>query len=566
MSHAIKDLVLRKIAQGLVKTSITSPARWAEKFRRMGSPFPGPWTFKYHPWLYEMHNNDYEVIVGQKAAQMGYTEWAMNMAFYYMDVHSMDVLYVLPTTKDASQFSASRFDPALELSPHLADFFPNVNNVSLKRGINAILYVRGSHSRSQLKSIPAPVMIFDEVDEMPKGTLALAGERQSGQVQTITLQLSTPTIDDAGINADFKLSTQNYYFFKCPSCNRFINLEYPLNLKITGDSLTDPELKNSFYFCNYCDNVLPTFEESTGAVLKPWLKHQHFGGTGRFVETYTDREIGGYHISQMYSMAKVGHPYRMAQAALKADRDPTYAQELHNSKLGITYVAEGAKVTDKMLNECLGGFHSGVPSDVSGIRTLGIDVGSVLHMVVKEYERNEIDIPAIGINDKYDAQVLTAETSSGSPRDFDEAYQLFHDYRVMGCVVDAEPERRMAMTFAQRIWGYVYLCDYLYSQMGREVQVLKDELWVKVNRTAWLDLTLNRYKNGTIRLPQDISKDFRSQIKEPTRVYKEDKWGQAYAVYVNVNDDHFAHADNYAEIALPVAASHAYNQDITELY
>ena len=91
-----------------------------------------------------MHDAEERKIVGQKAAQMGYTEWAMNMTFFHMDVKGQDVLYVLPSSDDASDFSAARFDPALEDSEHLRNLFSNVNNVGLKRAGHSTLYVRGS--------------------------------------------------------------------------------------------------------------------------------------------------------------------------------------------------------------------------------------------------------------------------------------------------------------------------------------------------------------------------------------------------------------------------------------
>src|SRR5690606_21802674 len=235
-------LLFRGIAEGLRRKTAVRASRWAELYRVMGPPVPGPFGYKYHPCLYEMHDawETHDTIVGQKAAQMGYTEWAMNMAFYSMDIRGLDVLYVLPTASDASDFSSGRFDPALENSQYLRDFFKDVNNVGMKRAGTTTLYVRGSHSRSKLKSIPTGVIMFDELDEMPRNTVALAKERQSGQFETLTLFLSTPTIEDFGINFQFKLSTQEYYHFKCPGCGRLITLNEEESLVVVGESLTDP--------------------------------------------------------------------------------------------------------------------------------------------------------------------------------------------------------------------------------------------------------------------------------------------------------------------------------------
>ena len=105
----------------------------------------------------------------------------------------------------ATDFSTSRFDPALELSPHLNNLFSDVKNVGHKRAGSANLFVRGSRSESQLRSIPAGVLIFDEVDVMVQRNIILALERASGQVHKLFMFLSTPTIDNFGINDCFSL-------------------------------------------------------------------------------------------------------------------------------------------------------------------------------------------------------------------------------------------------------------------------------------------------------------------------------------------------------------------------
>lgn len=559
------------VASGLSRKAVTSCWKWATKYRVMGNPFPGKWTGKYHPWLLEMHDPESEEAVGQKAAQMGFTEWAMNTAFYCMDVKALDVLYILPTSDDATEFSSGRFDPALELSEHLRYFFSDVNNVKQKRAGTNLLYVRGSKSRSKLKSIPVPVMIYDEVDEMPETSISLAEERQSGQVgEVISLFLSTPTIEDFGINKRFKLSTEEYYNFKCPCCGRLIELEFPDSLVVIGESLTDPRLAESYLKCIRCEGKLPVEIGPRGEALKPWLKHKRMGGTGHFVPSHTNRDSRGFHVNQFYSMAKVGNPVKLAYAKIKADLDPTSTQEWWNSKGGKTFEAPGARVTEEQITQALGAYLKGPSSDRQGYVTMGIDVGAVLHIEIKEFKIDQQWRPGISINDLVTPRVLYEGTTSGKVTidddDFKEALELFMQYGCLAVVVDAEPERRAATRFVHSLWGRAYLCDYLYSQSGREVQINKEEATLKVNRTSWMDLALGRFKSGNVKIPGDSSLEYRKHIKAPVRVLREDKWGAHYGVYVNEQPDHFAHADTYAEIALPLAVSLARNQDIMDLY
>jgi phage terminase large subunit GpA-like protein len=131
-----------------------------------------------------MHDSEAELNVGQKSAQMGYTETVLNITFYNIDVRNIDCLYVLPAkTPDASDFSAARFDPALELSPHLSKIFSEVKNVGHKRAGTTNLYIRGSRSRAGLKSVPVGFIVLDELDEMTQENVRwLLKERRSGQL------------------------------------------------------------------------------------------------------------------------------------------------------------------------------------------------------------------------------------------------------------------------------------------------------------------------------------------------------------------------------------------------
>lgn len=558
MPLTLRQKLASKIASGLRRSAVTTCSKWSERYRVMGEPFPGSWSFDHHPWLLEMHDADCETLVGQKAAQLGYTEFAINVAFYFMDIRSLDVLYILPTSSDASTFSSARFDPALSLSPYLKDFFSDVNNVSLKRAATSTLYVRGSHSKSKLKSVPTAIVIFDELDEMPDYTVPLALERQSGQLFTRTIMLSTPTIQGKGINAAFRNSSEEYYNFKCPSCSRFIRL-VEANLEIHGETVTDPAIERSRLKCLKCDATLEHKDKVN------FLRHRDRGGSAHFVPTHLQRNDRGVHVSQLYSMAKVGQPRNLALSAIKARTDPSYAQEWYNSKLGLPYTAPGAKLTDEQITSCLSSSNRG-DINTNCIRTMGVDVGSVLHIVVKEWYQRHPKTPELTLNDCFEPKVVLDKTSSGSMNDFDEAAELFQQLQCRAGIVDGEPERRMAQQFAMKLQGRVLLCDYQYSQRGRSVTHDKEENVLKVNRTSWLDLSLGRFRNRTVTLPFNISQMYKDQIKSPTRVLRTDKYGQSYAIYVNEGPDHFAHADVYAEIALPFAIGLGTSSDIQGMY
>ena len=111
--HAISQMLANRIVSGLARRSITKCSEWAERYRVLGSDtYSGPWRFPSHPWLEDMHNSDAEMNIGQKAAQMGYTETVLNRVLFNMDIKNLDCLYILPNWKpDASDFSCCSIQP-----------------------------------------------------------------------------------------------------------------------------------------------------------------------------------------------------------------------------------------------------------------------------------------------------------------------------------------------------------------------------------------------------------------------------------------------------------------------
>lgn len=559
--HKLAQLIAERVATGLKRKSVTNCASWAKQYRVMGPPVPGPWSWEYHPWLYEMHIAEAERLIGKKSAQMGYSEWALNKTLYAMDIQGVSVLYVLPSNDDASDFSAARFDKALENSEYLSKMFSDVKNVGHKRAGNASLYVRGSKSRSKLKSIDTALIIFDEMDEMQQDNFSLALERQSGQrIETQqVLAISTPTIEDFGIDAQFKLSTQEHYMFRCPGCSRLIELSFPDSIVITADSLVDPRLKDTHYICKECKVVLHQEDK------KNFLLPEAFGGSARFVANHSDRDWRGFYINQMYSL--MVPPYKLAASYLQGRTDPTFETEFFNSKMGLTHCVQGAKITDDDIMKCQmqQDFRKGRKRKES-VRTLGIDVGSVCHFWIDEWHVMD-HFPGRQINDEAEPYTIMEGTTSGGAEDFSELDQLMQDWEIDGCIIDAEPERRVAYQFATRHWGKILLCDFLWSQQGRQVQLGPEgDKTIKVNRTSWLDLALSRFRTKTIHLPRDLSSEAKAHIKEPQRVYKKDKYGNPFGTYESVKADHFALARVYSELALGLAVSRRTNTSIMEVY
>ena len=532
-------MLAESIGKGLKRRSITKCSTWSERYRVMGQPYPGLWSFKYHPWAREMHDCQDDMIVGQKAAQMGYTETALNRVFYAIDVLGESVLYVLPaSTPDASDFSAMRFDPALEASSHLANMFSDVKNVGHKRAGSASLLIRGSRSRGQMKSAPTGTMIFDEVDEMVQENIPLAFERMSGQKKKSAFLLSTATIENYGINAYFRKSSQDHFFFACPFCSKQTELIFPECVEVTGEDPDDPAILNSRLLCKECKHTL---DHET---KHEWLKD------GKWVASQEGRMSRGFYINQLYSSTIP--PHLIAASFLRGRDNPADEQEFYNSKLGVPHAVEGARVTDAQIIACTKGTKKLDGYSGGKLITMGVDVGKWLHVEITEWTFEK----TVGQND-VNLMAHARVIYEGKVLNFEELDNFMVTYKVSSCVIDANPEQRKALEFAQRFWGHVKRCFYGNGVSGKQVSLhAEDQHSVTVDRTSWLDLSLGRFKRGAITLPIDVSMEYRENTKALVRIYEKDANGNPVGRYVRGNDDdHYAHARNYSEIALQLGAN-----------
>ena len=539
----LEDVFRQTIANGLKRKAISTCSKWARTYRIMGPPHPGPWGPGPAPWTLEMHDSTAPMNIGQKSAQMGYTETALNITLYKIDIENLDCMYVLPAkTPDASEFSAARFDPAIELSSHISSMFSSVKNVGHKRAGAVNLYIRGSNSRSALKSIPVAFIVFDEYDEMKQENIPLAEERTSGRENPQIWKISTPTFPNKRINELFLESTQEHYEFKCPHCSRIIELIWPDAVKIIGDHHSN--CKESHLQCPKC---LVKLDHETKV---DWLANGQWTSYGD-----AQLEVRGFYINQLYSMKR--RPEEVTQLYFKSMIDQASEQEFYNSKLGLPHIVQGAQVQAHEVKRARGSRRKADPIPENKIITMGIDQGRWLYYEIVAWD---FDSLCNDLNMSAKANVL----AEGKVVDFEELDLLMRQYQVLKCVIDAQPDRRKAYEFACKYWGHVMLCFYARGQMGKMISIDPDENQhkISVDRTSWLDVSLNRFRLKTITLPQDLSEEYPEHIQNSVKYYSTDKSGNPVGEYRNMGPDHLAHARCYSEIALPLAAALTTNKNV----
>jgi len=467
------------------------PLTWALQYRIIDDK---PFRIKHQPFLEHIYEDQAQKMVIMKGAQVGVSEYAINKSLWFLE-NCGDVLYVLPTDGDASDFSAGRINPAIEESSHLEELFTDVDNVGHKRAGNRNYYLRGSNSRSKLKSVPIDFLVLDEYDEMIQRNIPLARRRLDASPYKWELMISTPTFPETGIHAEYLKSDQHVWMVTCKACGEDQELTWP------------ESVKNGEFVCKAC-----------GEVIDRW--------NGRWVSKNPGGSFRGYHISQLISPTITAK--ELEQEWNDAQGNASKLEDFYNSKLGLPYVPEGDQLTADLVRKHKGGYQT---FETFAASVMGVDVGSELHYV-------------ISIQGESGKRTVIR---AGTVQEFEELDLLMDRYSVYGCVVDALPETREARKFADRFPGKVYLAYYTDPREGLRIDEKKSE--VHIARTEAIDGCFSRFFNGTIEIPVDVPEDFILQHTKLVRTYETNSKGQQVAVYRKIGADHYAHANTYCEIA-----------------
>lgn len=526
---------------------------WMAEYRPLlqaGRPF----DLSEHAYLAGIYADDWPLCIYCKAGQMGISEYLVSWILYMAAEMDSTGLYVLPTDKHVSDFSAARLGPAIEpaVSPRLAAMITSAaggkrgaDRVGLKRVGNRFVYFRGGQIKdggaggdadkaAQLKTVDADALVLDELDELDKRVPPFVRERLGHSAVNQQRIASTPTLADVGIHAEYKLSDMREWLVPCPACGERQPLDLS-NLVIEWDALDRPVAwygkaeGEPYLACRKCQGRLDR------------------SARGEWVAQYPGRAAHGYLIPGLASARK---PLAGIIEGLEST-DETTRQQTYNQKLGLTYTSRlSEKITDSLLNDCRREYTMGQVSTETP--WMGVDVGLALNVIIR-------------------AKMLDGNTIlryAGQVESFDDIEHLIRAYNVRAAVIDALPETRkvrelQALFPRFKVWLSYFATQKTGSQKESAAEWDARELHVNVDRTRAMDHTLGKFRSASLRdddgkplpgntLPADAQaiRDYYAHLKAPERVQRAEPQGNKIYVYVNSKPDHYAFAELYAAMAM----------------
>lgn len=534
------------------------PSVWAEAYRRIDDQ---PFSLDYDPEarkgyepLKAIYDDDHPFIVIMKPAQVGVSELAITRALHALDVGArywrttndgLNVAYLFPTQAALYDFSKERLSALKDESPKLASFFADYDDVGFKKAGKSYFYIRGAWSVKALKSFKADNLILDERDEMLPRAVALAVKRMRHSQVKRQMRLSTPTLPDYGIHADYLKSDQREWEVRCSGCGAWNTLDFFRDVRVAGeDHQTWQDWEAEKIHLSEATVACPSCRET--------LADSDRFGPGRWVARRPEvARVRGYHVPAL-SFPSVSLT-DLCVAAVSTD--PAQVIEFYRSDLGLPYEPKGSRLTAEMLRQLSSDLEGGrLPAGPWTKVTMGVDVGSRFHFRVS----------ATGPDSK--RYVL----AMGSVRTWGELDELMAVYKVRHAVIDAMPELHGAEAWSKRHQGMVLRAFYqdtkgelfrlpaaeekemlgIKPKARRPKELKKDT--VQVNRTMAMDTVYNLVALGSEVWPASIHNDAEvvAHMTAPVRVVKEDEDGQPFAAWVHTKPDHLFHASVYDLIAL----------------
>ena len=193
-------------------------------------------SFDGHEYQRTILEDPAQTIYVVKSAQMGISEMSSRLALARCSlIDGFSTIYTLPSALAAQNFMKTRITPVVDSSPYLSELVSNdVDNASIKKFSNSYLYLKGCQVDRQAISVPADMLVCDEVNNSDQDVLTLFESRLIHSAYAMRVFLSTPSVPKYGIDRMFRQSKRKYNLCQCGKCNHWFIPDYHKHVRVPG--------------------------------------------------------------------------------------------------------------------------------------------------------------------------------------------------------------------------------------------------------------------------------------------------------------------------------------------
>lgn len=507
-------------------------------------------SFKDHEYQQDIISDTSRVIYCMKCAQVGLTEIQIRYALAVARmIPYLSVIMSWPYAGDASNVVKTRINITINDSPDLRDNVdPNLDNVEVKAIGTSLIYARGTSGTTSALSVPADMLIHDEVDRSDPAVLAQYQSRIKHSKYKLVRAFGTPTIAGYGIALMMETAKRKRHMCKCEHCNHYFSPDYETDVHIPGfdRSREKKEInKYNLHKIRWQEAILlcpKCFKEpSLQPEHREWIvenQGDNFDAVGYFVTPFSAPNVVSIPSLVRESTVYLSYSEFENQALGKVSSDS-------NEQLSLVDVQKG-KVQ--------------IPLDSSELHHMGIDVGLLCHITIGR------------ITQSGELLVVHKERCVSSKIE-ERKRELAAKYRCVMTVMDAYPYTDTVL----RMQGYdANLLGGIYHDVkGMEVysiqmapaEVEKGKLPInqaKIHRNLNFDQVMNLFKEGKILWRAGNEEEdelFEKHCLDMKRKQEVNRMGEIIYNWVKSNggQDHYHHSLGYLYVACRLAGVQSRN-------
>jgi len=489
--------------------------------------------FKNHQYLKQIYLDESAYIAIMKGTQSAVSEW-LHCRAISKAIMGRKMFYVLPTDRLVYRVVRNRIDMEVNFTrlyqgfaqateAGLKETYRQASSMSLKQfGLGTIAFVP-SNSSPAFTEYAADEVIIDELDECDPDNLIMAWERLGASEYRMQVKVGNPTIKvDGSIADEYDQTDRKRWLVPCPSCGKETELDWFKHVVREVDEKVYVIRDKSWDWEN--DRDIKIICDSCG---KPIDRR----APGRWQEQNKSIK-SGYQISQLF--ASEFTIVELVDRFNKGLLNESKLQRFYNGTLGKPYTSPGSRITEELLNSCLGEHLNGQHIKV-GVGIMGADVNDTVNVVVGRL------LPDRTVMVTYIAEIEKDETALLS-------LAQAHDVKIM--VLDALPEGYFVKKIKSAFRG-AFACYYA----GHKEDHVDKTKNIDVDRTMSLDEVRGMFASKSFSLPKDAGgiPEFYPQMTAAQRVF-DPKMGKigAYVWREGSKPDHYHHTVNYLVLAAKI--------------
>lgn len=516
-----------------------------------------PFTFKDHEFQQEIIRDTRSRQSVRKCSQVGLSELMVQktLALGAVMKHSR-AIFTLPTHAQATSFSKDRFDSAIENSDFYDGLMRSANNSASQKKIGSfVLYISGSFGANSAISIPADILIHDEVDFSNQAVLGKMSSRvrhseivdERGN-RGLRMKFSTPTVHGYGVDDEFEKGHQAYYACKCRNCSNWVVPDFFHDFVVGGFDGAVSELRA-------IDLLASDLKPEESKILCPECRHDLWSSLcdperRQWIAKHPDVWDHSY---QVYPWD--APKYNPPETIIKQLGDYPLISDFYNFVIGLPYSdSDNSFNVEQSYKERVSDIaHWEYPTNVmrSVMLVAGMDVGKVCHFVL------------LAVVGKQHHAVYFEELNNTRANPATEQILARVDhFKVNKMCVDAGPDITLVNNLVSarpQISAVVYVRNIrglLPYEVKGEGEV------INADRTKTLSELLSKHNAGEMRYPNrpGIRDEVFRHLGTTKKIREKSNDGDFVERFVKTSpQDHWVHALNYAGIAAMVVGGNGHS-------